>query len=458
MSELVLPSIELVMREAALFAATGFLLLGLSDLAVDLLWIAIAVRRRFRIPNQQRACAATLAPPRHPGRIAIFVPAWDEGAVIGKMLDHARASFGAQVCLYIGCYPNDPATIAAVSVHADPRIRLVVGPVPGPTSKAACLNILWEEMRCDEAREGCRFKAVVLHDAEDIVHSAEIGVFDTLIERFDLVQLPVVPLIDKKARWIGAHYADEFAEAHGKALVVREALGAAIPSAGVGCAIARDALDRLALRHGMPFDPDSLTEDYELGLRLRALGGRAAFVRLPAGPGRAAVATRGFFPATLGAAVTQKARWMTGIALSGWDRLGWQGGFAERWMRMRDRQSILSALLLFAAYVAVVCGGVIAIAIWFTGYAIAPVPATLSFLLSLNLGLLVWRLSMRFGFVTRTYGWQEGVRALPRVIVGNIIAMLAARRAVGRYLVSRQTGQSIWDKTAHDFPTQVPAE
>ena len=40
------------------------------------------------------------------------------------------------------------------------------------------------------------------------------------------------------------------AEAHGKELVVREAIGAGLPSAGVGCAIARDALAALAEQDG----------------------------------------------------------------------------------------------------------------------------------------------------------------------------------------------------------------
>ena len=155
-------------------------------------------------------------------------------------------SRGADHVLYVGCYPNDPATIAAVRAAAGPRVRLVIGPAPGPTSKADCLNRIWERMIEDEEADGVRFKAVVLHDAEDVVHSAELGLFDALIERFDLVQLPVLPLIDPGSRLIGGHYADEFCEAHGKELVVREAIGASLPSAGVGCAIARDALAALA--------------------------------------------------------------------------------------------------------------------------------------------------------------------------------------------------------------------
>lgn len=115
---------EIAMRETALFAATGFLLLGVSDLAVDFIWIA---RSLFRV-RDTGASVATLPPPAAPGRFAIFVPAWDEGNVVGDMLGHARAAFGeSDYIIYVGCYPNDPATIAAVRAAPDPRMRLVVG-------------------------------------------------------------------------------------------------------------------------------------------------------------------------------------------------------------------------------------------------------------------------------------------------------------------------------------------
>ena len=48
---------------------------------------------------------------------------------------------------------------------------------------------------------------------------------------------------------------------------------------------------------------------------------------------------------------------------------------------------------------------------------------------------------MRFGFVARAYGWREGLRALPRTVTANIIAIMAARRALGRYLRLRRTGR-----------------
>lgn len=449
-------TMDFAAREAALFAAAGFLLLGASDLLVDILWITHSIRRtRRRLPS---ACAATLARPAVPGRIIVFIPAWQEDAVIGRMLEASLERIAHDdYRLYVGCYPNDSATIAAVHAIDDARVRLVIGEAPGPTTKADCLNTLWRALIADEAAAGFIAKAVVLHDAEDVVHSAELRVFDTLIERFDMVQLPVLPLIDRDSRWIAGHYADEFAEAHGKELVVREMLGAALPSAGVGCAFARGALAEIAGDTG-PFDPSCLTEDYEVGLRLHAAGRRAVFVRLPGLASGPVVVTREYFPATIDAAVAQKARWMVGIALAGWDRLGWSGGWAERWMRLRDRQSVLAAVLLVAGYFALLAFVALHLATLAGLYQPAPLPRTLRTLFEVSLAMLGWRLAMRSLFVGRAYGWKEALRAPPRVVVSNIIAMMAARRALAGYLGIRRTGTVRWDKTRHAFPQVLPAE
>jgi adsorption protein B len=445
-----------VQHELMLFAAFGFLLLGTGDLLVDAIWIGRTVRQRSR--RYVRASAETLGGPEHPGHLAVFIPAWDEAAVIGDML---RATLGRfdhpDYRLYVGVYPNDPATIAAVGAIEDPRVRLVVGKRAGPTTKADCLNQLWLALLADEESEGRRAKAIILHDAEDVVHSAELRIFDRLIGRFDLVQLPVLPIVDAGTSMISASYADEFAESHGKELVVREAIGASIPSAGVGCAFSREALGEVAERSGgLPFAADSLTEDYELGLKLHALRRRAAFVRLPSKGG--VVATREYFPGSIDAAVSQRARWMTGIALSGWDRLGWSGNLAERWMRLRDRQSVLAAVLLFAAYLTLLLWALFQARALATGVPPPTIPDGLASLLQVNAGMLAWRLVMRFGFVTQAYGWRQGLLSVPRILVANLLSMLAARRAVFRYLRIRRTGTTQWDKTAHAFPAVLPAE
>ncbi len=296
----------------------------------------------------------------------------------------------------------------------------------------------------------------MLHDSEDVVHPLELVVFNALIDRAALIQLPVQPLPDQRSRWISGHYCDEFAEAHTKELVVREAIGASIPLAGVGCAIARAPLARLAALHeGWPFAGGSLTEDYEFGLRVGELGLRTMFVRMPAVPGsNGVIASRGHFPVTFGEAVRQKARWLGGIALTGWDRLGWRGGLGERWMRMRDRRGPIAALLLLSGYLAAFLWS----QMWLAEALGAPIQVqitrALSTLLWINLWLLLWRIMMRALFTASSYGWGEGMRSIPRVVVGNLIAIAAASRALVFYVGRRPPA---WDKTRHHFPKNLPA-
>lgn len=434
-------------RELTLFAAAGLLISGIDDLLVDLIWIVRGGWRRATVYRRHaRTTIATLPPPARPGRIAIFVAAWQEADVIGEMLATAVGCFEHDdYRIYVGTYPNDLGTIAAVEGVGDARVRLVRGDRPGPTTKAECLNRCWAAMLADERTGGVPIKAIVLHDAEDLVHPLELRLFDRLIERFDLVQLPVLPLVDDGSRWIAGSYIDEFAEAHGKQMVVREALGAGVPLAGTGCALSRGAIARIAAAGGgLPFDEDSLTEDYEIGLRLTGTGGRSAFVLIPVTPGGPPVAVRAYFPADFEAAVRQKARWMTGIALAGWDRLRWQGGIAEYWMRSRDRRAVLAAIILVAAY------GALSLSAVCTVLGVTPAwPRRMNMLVAINGALLGWRLVLRCRIVAHFYGWREGLRAIPRMIVGNLIAMAAAWRAMTTYVPGRPPA---WDKTAHRFP------
>ena len=444
-------------RELILFAAVGMLLGGLDDLAVDLIWLARGGWRRMTIfRRHQRATMATLAPSDTPGRLAIFIPAWQESAVIGAMLRATLARFAdADYRLYVGTYPNDPETIAAVTAVGDVRIRLVRGTLRGPTSKGECLNRIWRAMVADEAASGRRFKAIVLHDAEDVVHRHELALYDRMIDRFDLVQIPVLPLpaLDRRlsARIIAGTYQDEFADGHGKQLIVREALGAAMPSAGVGCAIGREMMARIAAATAdRPFPEDSLTEDYELGLRIAEHGGRGVFVVIPATVGGPPVAVRAHFPDSFSTACRQKARWVTGIALAGWDRLRWTGGFGERWMRFRDRRGPLAAVILAAGYFAAALNALC----WSTG--IDPrLPEILKPLLAANLALLVWRLAMRMIIVRRFYGLWAALTSAPRMIVANAVTIASVWRAMQGY---REGATTAWDKTDHIFPDCLPCE
>ncbi len=440
-----------------LFAAIGIAIGGFDDLLVDILYIirVLAIRLRGDVLLHLDKLQAP------PTFIAIFVAAWDEADVIGGMVRTALARLGhGDYCLYVGTYPNDRATIDAVRAAAgdDARVRLVIGDLPGPTTKAHCLNVVWQALLQDEERQGRRFDAIVLHDAEDVVHSGELRVYAHFLDRADIVQIPVSPLVDRTSRFVSGHYLDEFTELHAKQALVRQALGAAMPLAGVGCAIARSMMAKVAdLRGGLPFDATSLVEDYELGLTVASLRGRAVFARVAERPGGPPVAVHAYFPAKLDAAVRQKARWMTGIALAGWDRIGWGRRFdmGDHWMRMRDRRTLIAWLLLLSAYFALVGWSLGAVLHWWSGSQPEPLTPAMQWLLGVNLALLAWRAVVRMAFVGVAYGRVEALLSVPRMVVGNFIALLAARRALFRY-IGLLRGQTLtWDKTRHHFPDLV---
>lgn len=448
---------DAIARETMLFAAVWFVVGGVDDVLVDLLYLARRGWDRLRGRAARDGGADTLPLPEAPARIAVFVPAWDESTVIGAMLTTALARFDyPDYRLYVGCYPNDPATIDAVArvAEQDARVRIVVGTHPGPTTKADCLNQLWQALCADEARDG-PVVGVLMHDAEDVVHPAELRIVAHFLMEYDAIQLPVLPLPHPRSRLVSGHYCDEFAEAHAKQLLVRQALGAGMPLAGVGCAIRRAMLGRIAAaRGGAPFDASSLTEDYELGLTVATMGGRARLVRIAERRGGRPVAVRAFFPASLAAAVRQKARWMTGIALAGWDRVGWgaPGNLGDHWMRMRDRRTTLAMPVLAIAYLSLVAWGVSSLAHVATRTQGLGPAARLEPLLAASAALFCWRLAVRAAFVGRAYGMVEALWSVPRVFVSNLVSLLAARRAVFLYLGMLAGMPPRWDKTMHQFP------
>jgi bacteriophage N4 adsorption protein B len=453
--DLLFDVIDSARRELLLFSAIWLLVGGLDDMCIDLIWLGRRLyRRRSYYRNRPPLMAHQLAPSTTKGLLAIFVPAWGEAAVIGAMLDHITRSWRDSGCdyrIYVGCYPNDPASVATVARSAakNAAIRLVLVGHEGPTKKADCLNRLWLALLSDEIAGGYKAKAIILHDAEDAVHRDELLLFDRLLDKGGAVQLPVIPVRTAGSRWVSGHYCDEFAEAHAKTLVVREALGAALPLAGVACAIDRQILGRIAVREGgRPFDDNSLTEDYELGLRIGAVGGRTIIARIVDRNGDL-VGTRACFPDTLTASVRQKTRWLTGIALAGWDRIGWRGNWAQKWMLVHDRRSILAAIVLCAAYLAIVLTAILELGHASGYHRLQSLPSYLVGLLFANATLLLWRLAVRAAFVGSQYGMTEALLSVPRCLIANIIAIMAARRACTSYLRHCFGAPLNWDKTAH---------
>ena len=123
------------------------------------------------------------------------------------------------------------------------------------------------------------------------------------------------------------------------------------PGAGVGTGFRRDALEKLAAAfQNRIFDPEALTEDYANGLRMFRLGCRQAFVPLfRSRRAKDFVATREYFPKTWRSAFRQRSRWVTGIALQGWEQFGWGATASEIYWLWRDRKGLIGNLLNLAA-------------------------------------------------------------------------------------------------------------
>jgi len=446
----VLQWLVLVQHELLLFAGVFFLIGAIDELCVDIAWLWLKVTGRA---ITQRLDGDFADRRRLERRAAVFMPAWQESAVIGTTIKHMLSVWrDDRLRLYVGCYRNDPQTTAAViaAANGDRRLRLVIHDCNGPSTKADCLNRLHRGLETDELRAHQRAKFVVLHDAEDMVDGAALALLDCAVGKADLAQIPVLAVPQVNSPWIGSHYTEEFAEAHGKAMVVRDALGVGLPLAGVGCAIARETLETLAKSRPdhVPFRPDCLTEDYELGLGVGALGGTSRFVRRRHADG-SLVATRAYFPSGLDQSVRQKTRWVHGIAFQAWDRLGWSGSPAEFWMRLRDRRGPFTALVLAVAYALLVLSA-LGWGLGALGYGESiELPPLLKTILVLNFISFIWRALWRFAFTTREFGPVEGLRAILRIPITNIIAIMAGRRAFWAYLKTLAGGRVRWDKTDH---------
>ena len=448
-----LDAYAVVRNELFLFAAVFFLIGAIDEWAVDIVYFIMRISGRTKT---LRIDESDLASHRLRGGVAVFIPVWQEEAVIETTLRHASVAWPqANVLFYVGCYPNDPATREAIARAAedDDRIRIVLHERLGPTCKADCLNRLYRALEEDEAAFGEQRRFVVLQDAEDCIDPYALALIDRGIDRAEFIQLPVLALPLATSPFIAGHYSDEFAEAHGKAMVVRSALGHGVPGAGVGTAIERGALAALARgQGGKPFADHSLTEDYELGLNIAALGGRSLYLRARTRGGRL-IATRSYFPATIEAAVRQKTRWVHGIALQSWDRMGWRGGPCAVWMTLRDRRGPFAALLLAIAYTLI---GVTAFDLGAASLGLGtsePHGAATQVMLAVLFGSVLWRALMRSAFTTREFGWGQGLLAIARIPISNIIAIMAGRRAVAAYWRSLKGEAPRWDKTEHrDHP------
>jgi bacteriophage N4 adsorption protein B len=392
-------------------------------------------------------------------RIAIMVPLWKEAGVIGGMIRHNIAAIRYNdYDFFIGAYPNDDPTLRAIRELEErfPRVHLAVCPHDGPTSKADCLNWIFQRILLFEEHHGIRFEIVMTHDAEDLIHPDALAGINRHCGEFGMVQVPVLPLATPLSDIVHGIYCDEFAEYQTRDIPARQILGSFLPSNGVGTGYSRAALERLAETSGNRiFEPECLTEDYENGLRLHRLGFRQKF--LPLRGGRDAVATREYFPRTRRGAIRQRTRWITGICLQSQERNGWRAPWRDLYWFWRDRKGLLAnpvgivanaffAWGLLRWTMAHLTGGV-----WQLGRTAFPAALVAAMLL-----FPLIRISVRVCCVSRYFGWRFATLVPVRMVCANYINAAATLSALWRYGWARLRGEPlIWLKTEHAYPSRL---
>ena len=438
-----------------------YIMSGLDDLFVDLYaWIR-GLRPKFLGQDDLDAMAAL---PQK--RIAIIVPAWDEGVIIKRMIagNIGRIDY-SDYHFFVGCYPNDPATVNAVRdlQEAYPNVHAVVNFKDGPTSKGQILNWVIDSILDWELSCGVKFDAFLMQDSEDLIHAKTLQLVNRELSSVDFVQIPVFSLPLRSTEIVAGVYVDEFAESHTKDILVRDALGGGVPSAGVGTAMTRKfVMAQRGAHEGQLLRDGCLTEDYELGV-LAGIDSwpqrfAACWYRHPVTGYREYIATREYFPKAFRRSVRQKTRWTLGIAIQGWRQIGWQGTLTQRYFLFRDRKGLLTNPAMLVGYLwAILFGAVVATpevsvsdifqseALAWTGF--------------LTAAFAVNRLLQRFICVARVYGSTSGLMIPVRWPVGNIINSFAVLNAFYRDAHSLVTKKSVaWAKTEHELPEDFGGE
>src|SRR5262245_28186708 len=129
---------------ALLVPLAGWVVLnGLDDIVIDVMGMRAATRRRARFDPHLRQSVEAGAQKR----MAIAVPCWHEQGVIGRMIQQNIESVTYRhYDFFIGVYPNDTPTVAEVNdlQKRYSNVHLAMSPHDGPTSKADCLNSVWQ--------------------------------------------------------------------------------------------------------------------------------------------------------------------------------------------------------------------------------------------------------------------------------------------------------------------------
>lgn len=458
-----------------LIFAILLILISVDDLVWDLYYLFIGKTKGKQVQtiNDEELKNAI------PKFLAVIVPAYNEETVLEKVVENLILSNHYPRSMYhifLGVYPNDKPTkdVADRLAQRFTNVHSVVHVLDGPSSKADNLNNVIKNIYEFEKAEHIRFKGVIIHDSEDLVHPYEFLLENYLLDKHKAIQMPVFPLQEMPRfsnifrNMISGTYADEFAENHYNFLVARDSVGSFVPSAGTGFALSREILDKF--KDNNIFPVGSLTEDYKLSLQLKQMGyslhyalGNVKRLRHDGTLAKEFISTRSMFPATYKTAVKQKTRWIYGITIQSFklkDILKNKDlNLKTKYSLYKDWKAKFGNLLLGPGYL---------IFIYFIISLFIDIPTiypkyTLSWYLVIFLTIIMIERQISRGIaIKNVYGFKSAFISvlfpplLPiRMLIGNVINFHATARAWKIYFFKskkkRVKTKVKWSKTEHEF-------
>lgn len=468
-----------LMEMVAGVAGVGVLISSLDDMFIDAYYWVRKLYRWAMVEPKYPPLKLEQLLEKEESYLAIMVPAWQEHDVIAQMVENTIATMRYQkYVIFLGTYQNDAKTAAEADRMArrfPTMVKRATVPNDGPTCKADCLNWIAQSIFLYEEQHAMQFAGLIVHDSEDVIHPLEFRMFNYLVARKDLIQMPVLSLERGWYDWVGATYMDDFAEWHAKEMIVRESLNGLVPGSGVSTCYSRRAIQLLADENkNQPFNTDTLTEDYDLSFRLKELKTSQVFVRFPVVhkatrkslfTGKpyevevnSVIATREYFPSTFRTAYRQRTRWILGVSFQGWEHMGWRGGLASKYLFFRDRKPLLTPYIGVLTYFTAISFSIVWLLRLF-GLEYLRFPDFvetrnwLYYIYLLSFWFFFNRILHRAYFVTQEHGIVQGLLSVPRIVVGSMINLFALTRAWRIYLTYLITGKRIaWDKTQHFYP------
>jgi adsorption protein B len=440
--------------------AIWVLINGIDDFVVDIASIVSYIQRRFSSDPALRAPTEEELDKVPPRLMAVFVALWKEHRVIQKMIENNVTKLRYdRFEFFVGAYPNDGPTLAAIreAMKRFPNVHLSICPHDGPTSKADCLNWIYQRMLLFEEEHGVRFDMILTHDAEDLMDPDALRWINYYAQWNEMVQIPVLALPTPIGALAHGVYCDEFAEYQMKDMMARQFMGGFIPSNGVGTGFSREALEGLAQAHSNQiFEPACLTEDYENGWRIHHMGMRQKFIPVQIRHGRA-IATREYFPLTFRTAIRQRSRWVTGIGLQSWEFHSAGETLRQFYWFWRDRKSVIGNLVSPLTNVLFVFGASTWIRATLGHHQWTLAAETRRFypVYAAGLGMQAVQMAIRAGCSARIYGWHYALFVPLRALAGNWINCFATSWAIWSYTKCKLHGQPLrWVKTEHAYPTR----